>query len=146
VTRNTLIELADIAEPATDTELPTKQGGKAGDPTQVVVRIVNSIRQLMHMEARLAGVETPKRTAPRRPLTDVRRDIIRRAIDILTAKSRDRVKLRRAAAAKLDEYLAADPKADTPAATLIRKVGEKLGMTIDFAKLPDDLKQALAGT
>jgi hypothetical protein len=132
------------AGPTEATEAPAKPGRKTPDYLQLFVRLAGLLRQLMLLEARLAGGAAPRATAvPRRTPADHRRELIGRALDFAIGDSPERAAARSTARAALEEKLAADPHGQTRPAAMVHAILDPLGISVSFGKMPSALRNAL---
>jgi len=118
--------------------------GKTTDPATLFTRLCSAIRQAIALEARLAAGQKPNRkvTGPALP-ADSRRATLRQVFFHVTERNPNRVEIRRATSARLDEELAEDPDGKIHIGDLFTKICEDLAVEIDLATLPDALLDLL---
>jgi hypothetical protein len=148
------IGLADLA--ARKAEAAWNQpepAAKTPDFALIVTRLSTAARQAMALEAKLAGAKFPGSgaktklppSAEKPAPPDPRRDVLRQAFDLFTAKSPNRKELRSALQARIDQDLAADPEGAMTARKILRKIVEDFDIEADYAKFPDELLEAITG-
>jgi hypothetical protein len=100
---------------------------------QIFIRLTAAIRACVALEARLAAGTA----GTTRPPADPRRTDLRDAFHLVTKNHPARTDLIRAATARLDEELAADPNQTLDVRALLFIIADAVGIDIDLATLPD---------
>lgn len=133
--------------PATGPAAPATQGHSARiylrtpsckpiDPALLFTRLAAAVCGCIALEHRLTAA-TPG--APKtRPPADPRRAALADAFQLVTKHHPARTELRREAAARTEERLAADPGQETKLHELLFSIADELGIEIDLAILPDE--------
>jgi hypothetical protein len=141
-------ETAPAATPHRSTVyLVRPSAAKPTDPAVLFTRLAAVVRDCIALEARLAAAPTAASAA--RALTrraDPRRVPLREVFRRTTENHPDRAALTRDIAARLDEYLAADPDQTIAPAQILDAICDEFDIDIDFATLPDEYLFALSGT
>jgi hypothetical protein len=124
---------AQAQEPAT--RPPRPAAAKPTDPGLLFVRVTKVVRDCVALEAKLAAGTQTTTSLHRR---DPRRATLQDAFRLVTKHHPDRIDLIRAATARLDEELAADPNQTADVPELLFAIADELGIDIDLATLPDE--------
>jgi hypothetical protein len=98
------------------------------------------VRDCIALEARLAAAAAAGTTASRavQRRADPRRTHLCEAFRHITENHPDRAALNRDIAARLDEYLAADPDQTIDPINLLDAICTEFGIELDLATLPDE--------
>jgi hypothetical protein len=115
------------------------------DPALLFTRLAATVRDCIALEARLAAAAAGTRNIFMRR-SDPRRAPLRQALCLATQNHPGHAELRHEATTLLDAELAADPDQTIDPADLLAAICDDLGITIDFAALPDEYLFASTGT
>ncbi|HEX4262342.1 MAG TPA: hypothetical protein VHY76_14690 [Acetobacteraceae bacterium] len=136
---------------AADTKLAVPHPPGRSDPGLVFARLAYAVRQTIALEARIAaGLDgsAPRRPPPPPPPPDPRRALLRLALHDGARPGTDRAtgtKFRREVEERIEDELADDPDGDLPFGDILGAICDDLGITLDLARQPDAVIEALTG-